>query len=49
MVMTLLFLLKQRAAQQPAKLLVFTFVLALHIISGLLFYAVAATLPGWNW
>jgi hypothetical protein len=49
MVMSLLFLLRQRAAREPAKLLVSTFVLALHVISGLLFYAVAATLPGWNW
>jgi hypothetical protein len=49
MVMTVLFLLKQQAARQPARLLVCTFVLALHIISGLLFYAVTATLPGWNW
>jgi hypothetical protein len=49
MVMTVLFLLKQRAARQPVRLLICTFVLALHIISGLLFYAVAATLPGWNW
>jgi len=49
MVMTVLFLLKQRLARQPAKLLVCSFILSLHIISGLLFYAVAATLPGWNW
>jgi hypothetical protein len=49
MVMTLLFLLRQRLARQPARLLVSTFVFALHIISGLLFYAVAATIPGWSW
>jgi hypothetical protein len=46
---TVLFLLKQRLARQPSKLVISTFVLALHIISGLLFYVVAATLPGWNW